>query len=384
MIITNAHALLSDFSFHDAAVAVENDTIREIGTAFRPDPCEPVLDASGLYLIPGLIDVHMHGYYGCCCEGSDPQKMHTIGRHLAEEGVTGYAATIASSRNDQAFAAIEANVRAHNEHQPKRDGAKILAIHMEGPFLNPVRKGGMDESCLQAPSVELLEQYVSRGNGLVRIMTIAPELPGADKVIYHGTALGLHMSMGHTNAVRREVMSAIEWGICRSTHTFNAMRPLHHRESGVLGAALTDDRIECELIGDFVHVAAEVCQMVYHLKGKDRVTLISDSCEMAGLRPDQVPADCDLILKEAAYLPNGTLCGSLCTVMKCVRNMVSIGVPLGEAVKMASYNAARDIGAEHETGSIKPGKKADLVLADRELNVKAVLIDGQMVVDHMR
>ena len=159
------------------------------------------------------------------------------------------------------------------------------------------------------------------------------------------------------------------------------MRPLDHRETGVLGAVLLDDRIECEMIADFVHLKPEICEMIYRLKGADRITLISDSCQLAGLSQEQLPEDMPIIIREAAYLPNGTLCGSISTVMTAVRNLVSIGIPLEEAVKMASYNPARDLGLEDTLGSIAPGKRANLVLVDDELRVRAVYIEGKLVLN---
>ncbi|MBQ7049112.1 MAG: amidohydrolase family protein, partial [Firmicutes bacterium] len=191
--------------------------------------------------------------------------------------------------------------------------------------------------------------------------------------------LGIQVSMGHSEATYECAGKAVDRGASRMTHTFNAMRPLDHRESGVLGAVLMDDRVQCEMIADFVHVSPEVCMMIYKLKGADKVTLISDSCSLAGLKQEDLPSDMPYIIGKAAYLKNGTLCGSVGTVMTCVRNMVSVGVPLEEAVKMASLNPARDLRVDDRLGSIEVGKWATFVLVDDDLNVKAVYVKGKLI-----
>ena len=375
MLIRGAKVLNDQFRFVSESLRIENTVIAETGD-LTPAPGEECIDAEGLFLIPGLIDVHMHGYSGISCATTSSGERYHMGKMLAREGVTGYAATLASMSDEKAFAAIPAIVRDARSHKPE-NGASIHAIHMEGPFLNPVKKGAMDENRLRTPSAELLQQYTDLGEGMVRIMTIAPELMGAASVIQLGSENGIRMSMGHTNATRQEVLEGLKAGITRVTHTFNAMRPLDHRESGILGEALTNDRIQCELIGDFVHVKPEVCLMLIRLKGADRVTLISDSCELAGLTNDMIPKGLPYVIRDAAYLSNGTLCGSTCTVRRCVKNVMSLGFSMEEAVKMASLNPARDLGVDGMYGSILPGKRANLVLVDGEMNVLSVFIEGK-------
>ena len=237
----------------------------------------------------------------------------------------------------------------------------------------------MNAEYMQLPSKELLDAYLAEGGDLIRLMTLAPELEGTREFAEYAAEKGVTLSMGHTFATRQEALNAADWGIHRATHTFNAMRPLDHRESGVLGAVLMDDRVQCEMIADFVHVSPEVCQMIYKLKGADRVTLISDSCSLAGLKQEDLPEDMPYIIGKAAYLKNGTLCGSVGTVMTCVRNMVSVGVPVEEAVKMASLNPARDLRVDDRLGSIEVGKWATFVLVDNDLNVKAVYVKGKLI-----
>ena len=375
MKIVGAQVLGPDFQFHNYTVEIQDDTITALNEAASQETSCDVVSYSGLKLIPGLIDTHMHGFFGKDCETNDPEDLAVISYRLAKEGVTGYAATLSTAPNERALAGI----RSCRLAAEKDEGSQLLAIHMEGPFMNPVKKGAMNAANMQLPSTEVLDAYLEEGGDWLRLMTMAPELPGAEDFVRYAQKKGIKISMGHTFATHQEALNAVEWGVERATHTFNAMRPLDHRESGVLGAVLTDERVQCEMIADFVHVSPEVCKMIYKLKGADKVTLISDSCSLAGLKQEDLPADMPYIIGKAAYLKNGTLCGSVGTVMTCVRNMVSIGVTLEEAVRMASFNPARDLGMEDRLGSIEIGKWATFVLVDDELNVKAVYVKGKLI-----
>lgn len=376
MKIQGAKVLGPDFRFHPLTVEVQGDTIAALNEiTSQDDSCDVVL-SEGQRLIPGLIDTHMHGYYGRECSSGNPEDLLAIGRHLAMEGVTGYAATISASPDNQAESAI----RACGLAAQQENGFHLLGIHMEGPFLNPVKKGAMRAEYLQKPSVERIRAYQEAAEGRIRLMTLAPELEGAEEAVRYADGCGIRTSIGHTNATGPETRQAIDWGMHRATHTFNAMRPLHHRNSGVLETVLTDDRVRCEMIADFVHLNPEICRMIYRLKGAERITLISDSCALAGLRQEDLPAGAPYIIREAAYLADGTLCGSIGTVMTCVRNLVSIGIPMEEAVRMASLNPAQDLGVDQETGSIAAGKRADFVIVDESLHIVAVYGKGRRIV----
>ena len=390
--IKNAVILTDEFVFRPGSLTIEHDTISAIqleapqadndpvsGIATASSDTEEsiVIDAAGQMLIPGLIDVHMHGYYGIACSDPDPEHIRQLGQHLVKEGVTGYAPSISSTFNDKALAGIDSIVNAIKLEEEEVTGTRILGIHMEGPFLNPVKKGAMNEKAIQMPNPELFMEYLEHAHGNLKIMTMAPEMEGALDLTKEAVQNGVKISMGHTNATYEEAMKGIDAGMSRATHTFNAMRGLNHRDSGILGAVLNDDRVECEMISDFVHVLPEVCRIIYKMKGADRVTVISDSMQLAGLKQEDLPPELPVILDKAAYLKNGTLCGSIGTVMTGVRNLSSIGIPLAECIKMASYNPARDLGREEETGSIQVGKKADLVLINDQLEVQRVFVLGK-------
>ena len=380
MKIQGARVLGPDFQFHEETVEVQQGFITALTSSTSQEASCDVVSYPGCIVIPGLIDVHMHGYYGKSCSSQNPEDLLAMSKALAKEGVTGFASGISASQDEKALGGIRAFVAAQKkQNQQAPEGAELLGLHMEGPFLNPVKKGAMREENIQLPSVSLLTQYVEAAEGQLRIMTMAPEMPGAQDVIQYGLTKGIHFSMGHTMATREEALRGADWGMTRATHTFNAMRPLDHRESGVLGVSLLDERIQCEMIADFVHLKPEICELIYRLKGPEKITLISDSCELAGLSQEQLPDNLQIVIKDAAYLPNGTLCGSTGTVMTAVRNMVSIGVPIEEAVRMASYNPACDLGLQDSVGSLAPGKKANFVVLDNNLTVKAVYIAGQVI-----
>ncbi len=378
MLIQGARILNDHFGWIDGDLRITDDHIEAIGH-LQPLPKEDIFPAEGKKLLPGLIDVHMHGYYGISCTAQTVEEVKLLGKELAKTGVTGYAAGIASSMDEKAFSAIQNNVAASKEWSIDC-GAEILGIHMEGPFLNPVKKGAMNEKAIVPPSVDTMQKYLDLSEGMIKIMTIAPEMPGAEEVIRLGTNNHVKMSIGHTNATYEQTREAFTWGISRATHTFNAMPSLNHRQSGVLGAVLNDDSIECELIADLVHVAPEVCRILIRQKGTDHITLISDSCELGGLSDEMIPPGLPYVIKDAAYLSNGTLCGSICTVTQCVKNMISLGIPMNEAVRMGSINPARDLGIQDEYGSIREGKKASLILADDDLKIHAVWICGQQFI----
>ncbi len=372
----SAQILGPDFQFHLRTIEIENGIIKALTLPTSQDNSCDVVSYDGLKVIPGLIDVHMHGYHGYSCHTDQTEDLMAMGKWLAKEGVTGYAVSLSATSQEKALAAVHTCRLAA---KMRGNGAKPLGIHMEGPFLNPIKKGAMEERYIQLPSVDVLERYLQEAGEMPFLMTMAPEMKGAKELTDYALTRGVHLSMGHTAASYEKAREAIQWGINRVTHTFNAMAPLHHRESGVLGVALLDDGVQCEMIADFVHLRPEICKLIYRLKGANRVTLISDSCQLAGLQQKELPPELSIVLKDAAYLPDGTLCGSIGTVMTGVRNMVTLGIPMEEAVQMASYNPARDLGIEKWIGSIDIGKKANLVVVDDAFAVQAVYIEGEQI-----
>lgn len=333
-------------------------------------------DASGLLVLPGFIDTHIHG--SVAVEFASPREDFTRAREwLASQGVTAFAATVRALPADRTVAAIKNIVRESKRETP---GAKVAGIHLEGPFVSKDRAGSMnppDEVC----RVETVASFVEAGEGLLKIMTVAPERENALDVIRFCAEHGVNASLGHTSADYETALAAIDAGARRATHVFNAMRPFSHRGTGILGAVLTEPRVNCEMICDLVHNDAPAINIVYRLKGAAGMTLISDTGYMSGLGDGEFVVD-----GRTRYVKNGVctnkegrIAGSTVSMHAGVRNLKKLGVPLADISVMASYNPACALGLQEVTGSIKPGLAADLVICDEELNVKATVVDGRTV-----
>lgn len=372
MILSNANVMCGDFQIRVCDVRIENEKIVEIADRIEGDDR---IDLSGKYLLPGFIDTHIHGAHGSRFDDSDPD-IYNITEFEATQGVTGVAATVAGSI-DGIVRQCENILAVHNE--PK--GAKIVAIHSEGPFINPIRKGAMGTKNMISPDVDSINRIIDASKGLMRIISLAPELQGSEAVIKRAVERGVRVSMGHTDAKHDEAAAAIEWGATRMTHTFNAARPINHREPGVLGVALTDDRVYCEMICDLVHLHPTTIKLIYAAKGPDKINIISDSSKVAGIEADEfyVGNVKRIVRNGAIYLEDGTIAGSTCTVLNGVKNLVKMGIPLSDISKMTSISPARSLGLDNEIGSIEIGKYADMVVLDENIDVCATFVNGNCV-----
>lgn len=327
-------------------------------------------DAQGLYVIPGFIDTHIHGFSGC--DFGTESDFAEAQRVLAAQGTTAFAATVSTRPMDDLVSAARwiSSVMA----QPQA-GAKVCGMHSEGPFISEKRRGAMRPTG-EACTVEAVQSLVDAAGGALKLMTIAPERENVPEII---AALKdrLTFSLGHTDATYGQAMAAIDAGAARSTHTFNGMRPLYHRESGILGAVLTDDRICCEMIGDFIHLDPAIVKLIYRAKGPDNITLISDAGFMSGLPDGEYGGR--TVKDGVCRNKEGTIAGSCFSLLKGAQNLRSLGIPLGEVSVMASWNPAKLLGVEDAMGSIAPGKCADLIVCDDRVNIRAVFIDGEPV-----
>lgn len=357
-------------------VSFEGDTITDIGTQL---PADETVDATGCYVVPGFIDVHIHGFAGHdTMEGED--GIRAMARGLPRYGVTSFLPTTITSSVADLRSALAGAARVKAD--PCEDGATVLGAFMEGPFFNEKRKGAQPAQHLALPSIAAYEEMTADSQGCVRMISLAPELPGALPFIDEMVRRGVTVACGHTDASSDQVMEAVAHGASHITHLFNAMTPLHHREPGVSGAALSCPQLTVELISDLIHIHALALRTAWLAKGTDRCICITDSM-MAGGMPDgqyTLGGQDVTVQNGAARLSDGTLAGSTLTMDKSLRNMVNVvGVPLEQALPMYTLNPARRIG-ETRRGALQPGNYADIVLLTQDLHVKSVWVSGRKVV----
>lgn len=366
--------MTDNFELKHLDMRIEDEYIAELGENLTGDE---LLDLQGKIILPGFIDTHIHGAMGVRINDRNP-RVDKMLSFEATQGVTSIAVTTASSTYDELFLQFELAKSAASQKQ----GTKIIAIHAEGPFINRKYKGAMTEKNIMTPDIDQFDELFERSGGLLKIMTIAPEIDGGQALIEHAIKRGVTVSMGHTNATYEQAMKAIEAGASRMTHTFNAARALHHREPGALGAALTCDSVTCELICDYVHLHPAAVDLVYRAKGADRVTMVSDSGTAAGLSLSEFEIDgIKRYVKDGVVrLADGTISGSAKTLLDGVQNLIGHGIPLCDVSKMASLIPARAIGAEKSVGSIAVGKLADLAVLDaKSYALERTFIDGACI-----
>lgn len=373
--IVNGRILQSDGILDGKSIAF-GETI--LGFVDAPPPSAEVIDAAGGIVSPGLVDVHCHGFMGWDASHGDFGELRDMSRQAAKTGVTAWLPTTMTldwPTLERCFAAIRRAQRASLDADWR--GAQVLGCHAEGPFISPKRKGAQAESCIQRPDAEKLRPWAD----VIRLMTIAPETEGALACIRAAREMGITLSMGHTDATYDQARAGIEAGVTHATHTFNAMPPLNHREPGVLGAALADDRVYCELICDTFHVHPALFGIMARQKG-DKLVLITDSIASAGLPdgPHDQMGQTVIVDGIRCRFPDGTIAGSALTLDRAVRNFRdATGLPLWQVVNMAALYPARSIGADDKKGSLEPGKDADILIADADFNIRAAYVRGAKV-----
>jgi N-acetylglucosamine-6-phosphate deacetylase len=321
--------------------------------------------------IPGFVDLQVNGFADVDFLRTDGDGYRRAGQALLETGVTSYLPTFISAPEDELRAALAGVPR-------KGDGPRVLGAHVEGPFLSPRRRGVHPASALRPPDSELLERLLAAGP--VRLMTLAPELPGAGELIDLLTARGIAVSIGHTNATAAQAHAAFDRGARSVTHIFNAMRPLAHRDPGVVGAALARPDITVCVILDGYHLAAETVALVWRAAA-GRFALVTDAVAGAGAADGSYTlGGTDVAVSNGVVRgPNGELAGSALTMIEAVRNLVHLGAQLSEAVNAATAVPAGVIG-EPEAGRLEPGLPADVVVLDDNLEIEKVFVGGRALV----
>ena len=368
MILSNGTVMDGDFELRQCDIQIKDGKIVKIGQNLEGDE---KLNMTGKYILPGFIDTHIHGAYGVRIDDENPD-LSVITRFEATQGITSIAITTFCP----AFEALLKQFEIAVVFSKEKNGCKIAGIHAEGPFL--CARAGKN---IVAPTIEKLDMMIEHSKGLLKIMTVSPEMDNAEEIIKYAVSKGITVSLGHTNADYETTRRAIKAGATQATHTFNAARPYHHREPGILGAVLTDSEVTCEMICDYVHLHPATVKLIYMLKGSERINLVSDSITATGTNmTEYVVNGVTRYVKDGVSLSaDGTISGSTKTLYDDVKNLLKSGIPLEHVSKMASLNPAKSLNIDQVTGSIEEGKAADIVVLNCDYDVEVTYVDGECV-----
>ncbi len=370
MIIKNANIFTEASEFSLGDIHIVDDKF--VASCDLTSDNEEVIDGEGLYAIPGLIDIHLHGAMGYDFCDSTNEATREIAKYEASQGVTAFTPATMTISEEELY-----NICKNSSTYDNKEGSKFLGIHMEGPFLSPNKKGAQAEEFIRTPDIDMFNRLNEASNNKIKLITIAPEVKGSMEFIDN---LKNHVviSLGHSGANYDIANEAFQRGARHVTHLYNAMLPLHHRDPGIIGAAADKDNCYVELITDGIHSHPAIVRTTFKLFGDDKIILISDSMRATGMSDGKYSLGGQLVnvVGSLATLEDGTIAGSATSLMDCIRKAVSFGIPLESTIKCATINPAKEIGVYDQMGSITPNKIANLVLLDKDLNIKKVIING--------
>ena len=359
-------------------ITLDGDTIVFISTREASSSTSVTYDFKDATLTAGLLDIHMHGAMGHDVMDETPEALSAISKFLASHGVTEYLATTVTASMEHTLGALD-RISRHMVGRPADDAARIAGIHIEGPFVSHLKRGMHPEEFIVEPSARLLDRFWAASRGQIKLMTIAPELPGAIETIRRASELGIRSSLGHSNADKAETLRAVQAGATTATHTFNAMRALDHREPGILGVVLDCDELYADLICDGVHVAPEMVRLWLKAKGPERAMLITDSLEAAGM-PNGVYklGQTTVHVRDGRCATGaGVLAGSVMTLEQAVGNLREMtGADLPTAVRLASRNPARMLGLAE---GLEAGSMANFNVYDAAGTLQGTFVRGRML-----
>ena len=384
------HILLKGFQLyteetiiHNGYIKIKNQKIVELGSVndlIKEAEFEIIEVPSHYKAIPGFIDVHIHGVNGADVMDADKSALETMVTSLPKEGTTSFLATTMTQAIEEIEKAL-INAGQFIKEQDLEGKAEILGIHLEGPFVNPKKAGAQPIQYMIEPNLSVFKKWQELSNGHIKLVTLAPEITGGLEMIRYLKANGIIASIGHTDASYEEAIKAVDAGATHITHLYNQMTGLHHREPGVVGAALLHDEIKAEMIVDGVHVRPEMINLAFKLKQKEGLILITDSMRAKCLKNGQYDLGGQQVnVRDGkAFLDDGTLAGSILRLGDAVRNVVGFtGCSLEDAIEMASINPAKQLNVFNRKGTIAVGKDADIVILDEHLNVKMTFCRGAL------
>ncbi|MBR4942641.1 MAG: N-acetylglucosamine-6-phosphate deacetylase [Clostridia bacterium] len=356
-----------------------DEKIEKISRCTVKNAEEIVLPADAI-VVPGFIDQHIHGAGGSDGMDGTIEDITNIAKTVASEGTTTFLVTTMTQSPENITKALSA-VKEYREANSD-EGAYVLGVHLEGPFIAAAHKGAQPLEYVKLPDIEVFDKYNEASGNAIRIVTLAPEVEGAEEFVAHLSSLGVVPSIGHTGAKYEEIAKSVSMGACNVTHTYNAQTALHHREIGTVGSAMLIDELNCELIADTIHVSVPAMKLLVKNKPLDKLTLITDAMRAKGL-PDGVSelgGQTVYVKNGEARLENGTLAGSVLRMNRAVQNMVEkVGVPFTQAIDYATINPAKNLKIDSQTGSIKVGKNADFTVLNANYDVVMTVRAGKVI-----
>ena len=374
--------------FKKATVYVEGEGLKKCDLSFdsrirtigENGEGEAISLPQGAVVLPGFIDQHIHGAGGSDGMDGTVEDIAIIAKTVASEGTTAFLVTTMTQSPENITKAMQA-VKAYQSANSK-EGARVVGVHLEGPFIAAAHKGAQPLEYVKTPDIKVFDEYNAASGNAIRIVTLAPEVEGAEEFIKHLSASGIVPSIGHTGAKYVDIAKAVSNGACNVTHTYNAQTALHHREIGTVGSAMLIDELNCELIADTIHVSVPAMQLLIKNKPADKLTLITDAMRAKGL-PDGVSelgGQTVYVKNGEARLEDGTLAGSVLRMNRAIQNIVEkVGVPFTQAVDFATINPAKNLKIDNDTGSIKIGKRADFTVLNGNYDVLLTVRDGEIV-----
>ena len=361
----------TDIAFENGKIVLENASIDEEIATFSQDAL----------VVPGFVDEHIHGAGGFDAMDGTSEALSTIATKIASEGTTTFLATTMTQSVENISKALKGVDTYIKENHT--EGARVGGVHLEGPFISPKHVGAQPLEYVAKPSVETFKKYFADSGNSVKIVSLAPEMEGAEELVKFLVENKVVASIGHTGAGNKQVEKAIDFGMTNVTHTYNAQTGIHHRDVGVVGTALLRDELNCELICDTIHVSVPAIKLVMKNKPKDKVTLITDSMRAKHMPDGESELGGQLVIVKngEARLVDGTLAGSVLKMNVAIKNVVEqAGVDLLDAIDMASKNPAMNIGMYDKIGSIKDGKNADITVIDKNtFEVLLTVRDGNII-----
>ncbi len=382
----NATVLTGISKFSNGAVLIKDQFVEDIYNEERfyekPYPHDAVMvNLQGAFIAPGFIDTHIHGIGGYGTDDVSEQSIYTMARNLVKYGVTSFFPTLYPNATDifiKGISEIRNAIQNQDTQKEAEFSARIAGMHLEGPFISPKQPGVQLSQYMQNPNITLMSKFLDEADNTITNMTVAPELKGMRELALFCLRHGIVLQAGHTDAKYNNIVEGIQAGILHSTHMFNAMRPLHHRNPGTVGAILIHNEMSCEIIADGHHVHSEVVKLLLQYKPIEKIVLVTDALKPTMQKNPPFYANGEEVyIKKGAFYrtSDDVMAGSSLTMIRGVQNLCNYGVPIADAVKMATYNPARIFHLE-KVGFLSPGNYADIVIFDADFTILYAIVRG--------